>query len=230
MRDPTRDAAFALLSSVLDAGRSLDDALQALPPAAQRDRAAAQTAVEARKAEAGGNADPVFADPALDHRLFMIARRLIGLMARIQLRLRSARGRARANAPGAVEKRREAALRRAEAKAAFVRETNLDPRYMPLKRPLGQEPPPRRSRGWQTLQELAAVIDGVDDRTVLREAWTELAGLARRMQALRIGDAIEAVARKVLALFDAAPSPEAPGAPPRPAPPGTLVPAVFGTG
>lgn len=40
-RDPTREAAFALLAAVLDRGRSLDDALDALPPAEPRDRAAA---------------------------------------------------------------------------------------------------------------------------------------------------------------------------------------------
>jgi 16S rRNA (cytosine967-C5)-methyltransferase len=41
MADPTRDAAFALVSAVLDHGRALDDALEALPPAEARDRAAA---------------------------------------------------------------------------------------------------------------------------------------------------------------------------------------------
>jgi 16S rRNA (cytosine967-C5)-methyltransferase len=39
--DPTRDAAFALVSAVLDQGRALDDALEALPPTDARDRAAA---------------------------------------------------------------------------------------------------------------------------------------------------------------------------------------------
>lgn len=39
--DPTRDAAFALLSAVLDHRRPLDDALAALPPMEGRDRAAA---------------------------------------------------------------------------------------------------------------------------------------------------------------------------------------------
>jgi 16S rRNA (cytosine967-C5)-methyltransferase len=41
MADPTRDAAFALVSAVLDHGRALDDALEALPPADARDRGAA---------------------------------------------------------------------------------------------------------------------------------------------------------------------------------------------
>jgi 16S rRNA (cytosine967-C5)-methyltransferase len=41
MADPTRDAAFALVSAVLDHGRALDDALEALPPTEARDRAAA---------------------------------------------------------------------------------------------------------------------------------------------------------------------------------------------
>src|SRR4051812_41141555 len=42
MADPTRDAAFDLLSSVLDHRRPLDEALDALPAAlAPRDRAAA---------------------------------------------------------------------------------------------------------------------------------------------------------------------------------------------
>jgi 16S rRNA (cytosine967-C5)-methyltransferase len=41
MADPTRDAAFALVSAVLDQGRALDDALEALPQADARDRAAA---------------------------------------------------------------------------------------------------------------------------------------------------------------------------------------------
>ena len=41
MADPTRDAAFALIAAVLDRGRSLDDALEALPPMEARDRAAA---------------------------------------------------------------------------------------------------------------------------------------------------------------------------------------------
>ncbi len=41
MQDPTRDAAFALLSAVLDHHRPLEEALDALPPLAARDRAAA---------------------------------------------------------------------------------------------------------------------------------------------------------------------------------------------
>jgi 16S rRNA (cytosine967-C5)-methyltransferase len=41
MADPTRDAAFALVSAVLDHGRALDDALEALPAIESRDRAAA---------------------------------------------------------------------------------------------------------------------------------------------------------------------------------------------
>jgi 16S rRNA (cytosine967-C5)-methyltransferase len=41
MADPTRDAAFALVSAVLDHGRALDDALEALPAVDARDRAAA---------------------------------------------------------------------------------------------------------------------------------------------------------------------------------------------
>jgi 16S rRNA (cytosine967-C5)-methyltransferase len=41
MADPTREAAFDLLTAVLDRRRPLEDALEALPPAAARDRAAA---------------------------------------------------------------------------------------------------------------------------------------------------------------------------------------------
>ncbi|MGH7225670.1 MAG: transcription antitermination factor NusB, partial [Gemmataceae bacterium] len=41
MPDPTRQAAFELVSAVLDHRRPLDDALDALPPADARDRAAA---------------------------------------------------------------------------------------------------------------------------------------------------------------------------------------------
>ena len=41
MVDPTREGAFALISAVLDEGRALDDALEALPAADARDRAAA---------------------------------------------------------------------------------------------------------------------------------------------------------------------------------------------
>jgi 16S rRNA (cytosine967-C5)-methyltransferase len=41
MADPTRDVAFALVSAVLDHGRALDDALEALPAIESRDRAAA---------------------------------------------------------------------------------------------------------------------------------------------------------------------------------------------
>ncbi len=41
MPDPTRDAAFSLVSAVLDHGRALDDALEALPETEARDRAAA---------------------------------------------------------------------------------------------------------------------------------------------------------------------------------------------
>ncbi len=41
MTDPTRDAALTLLAAVLDRHRSLDEALDALPPLAARDRAAA---------------------------------------------------------------------------------------------------------------------------------------------------------------------------------------------
>lgn len=40
-RDPTREMAFDVLSAVLDRHRSLDDALDAAPPAESRDRAAA---------------------------------------------------------------------------------------------------------------------------------------------------------------------------------------------
>ena len=41
MPDPTREAAFDLLTAVLDRRRSLEDALDTLPPAVPRDRAAA---------------------------------------------------------------------------------------------------------------------------------------------------------------------------------------------
>ncbi len=41
MQDPTREAAFAVLSAVLDHRRTLDEALEALPRLAARDRAAA---------------------------------------------------------------------------------------------------------------------------------------------------------------------------------------------
>jgi 16S rRNA (cytosine967-C5)-methyltransferase len=41
MTDPTRDAAFALLTAVLDRHRPLEEALDALPPLEARDRAAA---------------------------------------------------------------------------------------------------------------------------------------------------------------------------------------------
>ncbi|OYV62536.1 MAG: rRNA cytosine-C5-methylase, partial [Acidiphilium sp. 21-62-4] len=41
MADPTRDAAYALISAVLERGQGLDAALDALPPLEPRDRAAA---------------------------------------------------------------------------------------------------------------------------------------------------------------------------------------------
>ncbi len=47
MADPTRDAAFDLLTAVLDRRRPLEEALDALPPAAARDRAAAHRLVAA---------------------------------------------------------------------------------------------------------------------------------------------------------------------------------------
>jgi 16S rRNA (cytosine967-C5)-methyltransferase len=53
MADPTRDAAFALVSAVLDHGRALDDALEALPPAEARDRAAAHRLAAAVLRRAG---------------------------------------------------------------------------------------------------------------------------------------------------------------------------------
>ncbi|MBS0562580.1 MAG: hypothetical protein JSR21_21235 [Proteobacteria bacterium] len=154
---------------------------------------------------AGANRDPVFADAAgLDLRLGAIVYRLIGLMARWQMRGASARGSARANAPGAVEKRRQAARQRAEAKAAFVRQTNLDPRYMPLKRPLGQEPPPRRSKAWRYLEGLAATIEGTDDRTVVASACAELAAIVRKLGDAKTAERIEALGRAILAELDGA--------------------------
>ncbi len=51
--DPTRDAAFALVSAVLDQGRALDDALEALPPTDARDRAAAHRLAAAVLRRAG---------------------------------------------------------------------------------------------------------------------------------------------------------------------------------
>jgi 16S rRNA (cytosine967-C5)-methyltransferase len=53
MADPTRDAAFALVSAVLDHGRALDDALEALPPTEARDRAAAHRLAAAVLRRAG---------------------------------------------------------------------------------------------------------------------------------------------------------------------------------
>jgi 16S rRNA (cytosine967-C5)-methyltransferase len=53
MPDPTRDAAFALVSAVLDHGRALDDALEALPAADARDRAAAHRLAAAVLRRAG---------------------------------------------------------------------------------------------------------------------------------------------------------------------------------
>src|SRR5208283_2759933 len=47
MPDPTRDAAFDLLTAVLDRRRPLEEALDALPPMAARDRAAAHRLVAA---------------------------------------------------------------------------------------------------------------------------------------------------------------------------------------
>ena len=53
MPDPTRDAAFALVSAVLDQGRARDDALEALPAADARDRAAAHRLAAAVLRRAG---------------------------------------------------------------------------------------------------------------------------------------------------------------------------------
>jgi 16S rRNA (cytosine967-C5)-methyltransferase len=47
MPDPTRDAAFDLLTAVLDRRRPLEEALDALPPSAARDRSAAHRLVAA---------------------------------------------------------------------------------------------------------------------------------------------------------------------------------------
>jgi 16S rRNA (cytosine967-C5)-methyltransferase len=47
MSDPTRDAAFDLLTAVLDRRRPLEEALDALPPIAARDRSAAHRLVAA---------------------------------------------------------------------------------------------------------------------------------------------------------------------------------------
>jgi 16S rRNA (cytosine967-C5)-methyltransferase len=47
MSDPTRDAAFNLLTAVLDRRRTLEEALDALPPIASRDRSAAHRLVAA---------------------------------------------------------------------------------------------------------------------------------------------------------------------------------------
>jgi 16S rRNA (cytosine967-C5)-methyltransferase len=47
MSDPTRDAAFDLLTAVLDRRRQLEEALDALPPIAPRDRSAAHRLVAA---------------------------------------------------------------------------------------------------------------------------------------------------------------------------------------
>ncbi|MCX7380740.1 MAG: rRNA cytosine-C5-methylase [Alphaproteobacteria bacterium] len=53
MRDPTREAAFDLLGSVLDRGRTLDEALAALPALEPRDRAAAHRLAAAVLRRAG---------------------------------------------------------------------------------------------------------------------------------------------------------------------------------
>ncbi|MBS0561269.1 MAG: hypothetical protein JSR21_14580 [Proteobacteria bacterium] len=183
-----------------------------------RAKAAERAEAEAAKLRAGdgANVDPVFADPAaLDRRLGAMFYRLVGLMARIQMRASSARGAARANAPGALGKRQAAARTRAEAKAAFVRQTNLDPRYMPLKRPLGQEPPARRSAVWRYLEGLAETIAGSDDRAVVAETCAEFAAMARRLGAEKTAEAVEALGRAALAEMDGAPVPDAPGCQPR---------------
>jgi len=146
-----------------------------------REAAQERVAAEVAKAEAGGNADPYFMDSLLDFRLHHLIQRLIGLTARFELRRMSERGKARANAPGAAEKRRLAAQKRAEAKAAFVRETGLDVRYMPLTRPLGVPPPPRRSKTWHFRKGWADLIEGETDAEVVRSCVRELAEIAGLM-------------------------------------------------
>ncbi|MBS0559026.1 MAG: hypothetical protein JSR21_03125 [Proteobacteria bacterium] len=142
---------------------------------------------------------PPYDPETIDNRLRTVMHRLIGLLARIEMRAASARGAARANAPGAAEKRREAAQRRAEAKAAFVRETGLDARYMPLKRPLGQEPPPRRSRTWHFRNTWAALIEGETDAEVVASCARELAEIAGLMGEEPIAMQVEALEPMVLA-------------------------------
>ncbi|MBS0561785.1 MAG: hypothetical protein JSR21_17175 [Proteobacteria bacterium] len=136
---------------------------------------------------------------ALDRRVGDAWRRLIGLMARIEMRIARQRGSARANAPGAAEKRRQAARARVEAKARFARETGLDPRYAPLKRPLGQEPPPRRSDTYRFREGWASLIEGETDRAVLIQASREFADAAREIGDEPAALQIEALAREVLA-------------------------------
>jgi len=191
-------------------GRRLLKLLERLGAIAIDIRAKARERAEQEQAKLrkGGwtNTDARFGDPqAVDHRFGMIVYRLIGVMARWQLRASSARGAARANAPGAVEKRREAAAARAEAKAAFVRNTGLASRYAPLQRPLGQPAPPRRSAHWRYLQGLAEIIEGEDDRTVVVSACTALTSMARMLGGEeKAVTAIESLGRAILAELDAA--------------------------
>ena len=210
------DRASAAGTSRRWTARRLLGLLQRLAGLAMDIRAAATERAEREAAKIaagdGGNVDPDYADPiAVDFRLGMIVHRLIGLMARIQMRAASARGAARANASGAVAKRQAAARERAEVKAAFVKETKLDSRYLLLKRPFGQSAPPRRSKKWRYLEGLASVIEGSDDRTVVREACAELAAEARKLGAHRQAEVIELVGKVILAQMDRAPVPAEPG-------------------
>ena len=142
---------------------------------------------------------PPYDPEMIDNRLRNVMHRLIGLLARIEMRAASARGSARANAPGAAEKRREAAQKRAEAKAAFVQETGLDARYMLLKRPLGQEPPPRRSRTWHFRNTWAALIEGETDAEVVASCARELAEIAGLMGEEPIAMQVAALELRLLA-------------------------------
>jgi hypothetical protein len=121
-----------------------------------------------------GNVDP----ETIDQRLTMAIHRLIALLARIEMRIASRRGRARATAPGAREKRAEAARRRVEARKRWAEENRLDARYMPGPRGFCVPPPERPSAIQRYRKGLAGLIEGETDQEVLEQVAQELREIA----------------------------------------------------
>ena len=166
--------------------------------------------------DGGGVAPSAWYEAGLAQRAISHAqRRITALLARMEMEAKAARRAARAESPEAQERHEAGLAKRAEDRALKLAElaaAGLHKRYLMLKRPLGTEPPPRRSDVWRRKMNLIATIAGMCDADVVMDACLALVGAARVIRDDGLVALVKETGRRILRRMGDDTAAEAPGA------------------